>query len=374
MGKWKFPTLFSDSGFQYGDYDPGQAAAIAIGCLHIYMKTGDERAGTWARRILDDLRVNRRDQDYGGYMSDRHYGWLNALVLQTFGLGVSGVPGQSYRFPAIPEDKAHFDALISWIMARAGDEKPNVLNSDLIPFTFSEAGDMWSYAPNYLAMAQMGSLEAVVLMLGGALEHGKIQGDWDWFNRLLAFMVRDNLVVLSPAQIRTVTAACDQAGAANLVRLRYADYDQDSSKYFEARDQAAIDNWGEQALDLDFRYGSTVIMEDPGLARLLCTRLLQRLAPPLEAAEVETWLEGVRIELGDTVAVSSDFHGWDREEFTVLGKNLDLGRRRVQLKLSRTMDCADSWAVAAAGSAFDAWAIDLNSSWDDHWDSRAYVY
>ena len=43
--KWKFPTLFSDSGFSYGDYDPGQAAAIAIGCLYIYMKTGDERAG-----------------------------------------------------------------------------------------------------------------------------------------------------------------------------------------------------------------------------------------------------------------------------------------------------------------------------------------
>jgi len=373
-GKWKFPTLFSGSGFQYGDYDPGQAAAIAIGCLHIYMKTGDERAGTWARRILDDLRVNRQDQDYGGYMSDRHYGWLNALVLQTFGLGVNGAPGQSYRFPAIAEDKAHFDAMISWIMARAGDEKPNVLNSDLIPFTFCEAGDMWSYAPNYLAMAQMGSLEAVVLMLHGALEHGKLQGDWEWFNRLLAFMVRDNLVVLSPAQIRTVTAACDQAGAVNLVRLRYADYDRDSSNYCEARDQAAIDNWGEQALDLDFRYGSTVILEDPEMARLLCTRLLQRLAPPLEAAEVETWLEGVRIELGDTVAVSSDFHGWDREEFTVLGKNLDLGRRRVHLKLSRTMDCADSWAVDAAGSAFDAWAIDLDSSWDGHWDSRAYVY
>ena len=140
---WKFPASFSENGFTYGDYDPGQAAAIAIGCLHIYMKTGDERAGTWARRILDDLRVNRRDQDYGGYKSDRHYGWLNALVLQTFGLGVNGVPGQSYRFPAITEDKAHFDALISWIMARAGDEKPNVLNSDLIPFTFSEAGDMW---------------------------------------------------------------------------------------------------------------------------------------------------------------------------------------------------------------------------------------
>ncbi len=89
---------------------------------------------------------------------------------------------------------------------------------------------------------------------------------------------------------------------------------------------------------------------------------------------METWLEGVRIELGDTVAVSSDFHGWDREEFTVLGRDLDLGHRRVRLKLSRPLDRTDPLAVDAAGSALDAWAIDQASSWDENWDSRAYVY
>ena len=142
----------------------------------------------------------------------------------------------------------------------------------------------------------------------------------------------------------------------------------------EARDQADLENSGEQARELDFRYGAPVILEDPETAQLLATRLLQRLAPPLESAEVETWLEGVRIELGDTVAVTSDFHGWDREEFTVQGKDLDLGRRRVRLNLSRPLDRADSWAVDVAGSANDAWAIDQASSWDDYWDSRAYVY
>jgi hypothetical protein len=249
-----------------------------------------------------------------------------------------------------------------------------VLNADQIPFFYSEVGDMWDYAPNYLAAGQMGTLEAVVLMLGVALEYSKLQGDWDWFNRLLAFILRDNLVVLSPAQLCTVTAACDQAGAANLVRLRYADYNRDSSKYCEARDQAAIDSWGEQALDLDFRYSSPVILEDPSAAQLLATRLLQRLAAPQESAEVETWLEGARIELGDTVAVSSDFHGWDREEFTVLGRDLDLGHRQVRLQLGRPLDRTDSWAVDAAGSALDAWAIDQASSWDENWNSRAYVY
>jgi hypothetical protein len=131
---------------------------------------------------------------------------------------------------------------------------------------------------------------------------------------------------------------------------------------------------GEQALNLDFRYGSRVILEDSGLAQLLADRLLQRLSQPLEAVEVETWLEGVRIELGDTVAVSSDFYGWDREEFTVMGKDTDLGHRLVQLKLSRALDRVDPWAVGAAGSAGDAWAIDQDSSYDVNWDSRAYVY
>ena len=90
---------------------------------------------------------------------------------------------------------------------------------------------MWDYAPNYLALGQNGSLEAVVLMGAAALDYGQLHGDWDWFNRLLAFIVQDNLVVLNQAQIHAITAACDQAGAANLVRLRYADYDRDSSQY-----------------------------------------------------------------------------------------------------------------------------------------------
>ena len=373
--RWKFPALFSASGFSYGDYDPGQAAAIAIGCLHLYMKTGDTRANTWARHILDDLRINRQSPTYPYlYKSDLHYGWLNALVAQAFGLAVTGRPGQAYAFASTREDHDHFLAMVNQFFAMAGDSKPNVLNADLIPFSYVEAVSSWDYAPNYIMNQQMGSLEALVLMLEVALAYAGLRGDWDWFNRLLAFILRDNLVVLNQAQIRTITAACDQAGAANLVRLRYADYDRDSSDYCEARDQAAIDNWGEQALDLDLRYGSPVILEDPAAAQLLATRMLQRLAAPQEAVEVETWLEGVRIELGDTAAVSSDFHGWDREEFTVLGRDLDLGHRRVRLKLTRPLDRTDPFAVDAGGSASDAWAIDQASSWDENWDSRAYVY
>ena len=162
-----------------------------------------------------------------------------------------------------------------------------------------------------------------------------------------------------------------QTGPKNLVRVLYADYDQDNDKYAEAREAAAISAWGEAALDLDCRYGSAVVLEDPGVAQLLASRLLARLSAPRELAEVETWLEGVRLELGDTVALSSDFHGLDQEEFTVRGKDLDLGGRSVRLSLDRPLNTSWSWAVDAPGSAEDGWAIDVASSYDVNWAFRA---
>ena len=82
---WKVPTQFSEFGFTYGAYDPGQTAAIALGCLFIYLRNGHDLAATWARRLLDDLRENRLDPVFGGYQSDYHYAWLNGLVLRAFG-------------------------------------------------------------------------------------------------------------------------------------------------------------------------------------------------------------------------------------------------------------------------------------------------
>ena len=176
---------------------------------------------------------------------------------------------------------------------------------------------------------------------------------------------------LAPAQIRSLTMAYDQAGVKNLVRVRYADYDRDNSKYAEAREEAAISAWGEQAVDLDCRYGGPVVLENPEMAQLLASRLLKRLATPWELAEVETWLEGLSMELGDTVAVSSDFHGLDQEEFTVYGKDLDLGRRPVRLSLNRPLNRSGSWAVDTPGTAYDAYAIDQTSPYDANWPYRA---
>ena len=59
-------------------------------------------------------------------------------MLRAFGLASRGAAGQSYVFPARPEDGEQFDRLMAWVWAHAGDEKPNVLNADLIPFAYSE--------------------------------------------------------------------------------------------------------------------------------------------------------------------------------------------------------------------------------------------
>ncbi len=368
---WKIPTQFSEFGFTYGTYDPGQTAPIALGCIFIYLRNGCDLAATWARRLLDDLRENRLDPGFGAYKNEYHYAWLNAMVIRTFGLAARGAAGQAFVFPARVADRDHFDTLMTWLWAHAGDEKPNLLNADLIPFYYSEAADVWEFAPNYLSMRQMGTLEAVVAMLGAALEYGKRTGEWTWWQRLLDFILLDNLVALSPSQIRSLTLAYEQTGPKNLVRVLYADYDQDNDKYAEARDDAAIGTWGKQALELDCRYGSNVVLEDPGVADLLASRLLARLAAPQEQAEVETWLEGVRLELGDTVALTSDFHGLDQEEFTLTGKDLNLGGRSVRLSLERPLNTSWSWAVDAPGSARDAWAIEVASSCDTDWALRA---
>jgi len=70
---WQVPTGFSEYGFTYGSYDPGAAASLALGCLYTYLRGGQTLAATWARRLLDDLRLNRQSQDFGGgYKSDYH--------------------------------------------------------------------------------------------------------------------------------------------------------------------------------------------------------------------------------------------------------------------------------------------------------------
>jgi hypothetical protein len=371
---WKFPTYFSEYGFTYGAYDPGAAASLALGCLYTYLRGGQASAAVWARRILDDLRLHRQSTEFGGgYKSDYHYAWLNALVIQAFGLAAHGLKGEAYHFPSIPEDTAHFTGLMDWLFGHAGDAKPNLLNADLLPFTLLEDMDVWDYAPNYVFVARMGSTEALVLMLGAALAHGQGTGDWVWFERLWRFMLADNLISLDANRLRTLSAGYQLAGVKNLVRVYYADYDQDNSRYLEARDDQAVAAWGEAATDMDFRYGSPVILEDPEVAQLIATRLLKRLSSPWEVVDLDTWLEGARLEIGDTLAVTSPFHGFTQEEFTVFGKSVDLEAKRVSLNLARPFINTWAWAVDSAGSSYDACAIDQDNNLDADWANRAYA-
>jgi len=108
-------------------------------------------------------------------------------------------------------------------------------------------------------------------MLGAALEYGKATGDWTWWQRLLDFVLVDHRVDLSPPRFRFFSLAYEETGPKNLVRVLYADYDQDNEKYAEAREVAAISAWGEAALDLDCRYSSAVVLEDPEVAQLLAS-------------------------------------------------------------------------------------------------------
>jgi hypothetical protein len=370
------PIWFSDYGFRYGSPDPGAMAAAVIGLLFLYMRNGNADAASLARSLLDDLRLYRQSGDYGGmvYQSDYHYAWLNALVATAFGLAAHGCRGQAYTFASLPEDAAHFDAMVAQFFTLSGDTKPNVLNADRIPFTYLESADVWDYAPYYLFMRQMGSLEGVVLMLGVALEYAKEgQGDWTWFELLLRFILVDNLAVLTASQIRSLTTSYELAGAKNLVRVKYGDYDQDNSRYAEAREETAIATWGEQPAALDFRYGQPVVLENQAMAESLASRLLKRLAGPREQAEVITWLEGARMELGDTLAVSSDFHGFERAEFTIFGKAVDLKKRQVTLTATRPLNWSWAWGNDAAGSDYDTYAIDQNSLYDTNWPSRSYA-
>jgi hypothetical protein len=170
-----------------------------------------------------------------------------------------------------------------------------------------------------------------------------------------------------------VAVTYDLTGLKNLIRVRYADYDRDNNKYIQVHNPAMVAELGELPVDLDLRYGRRVVTEDPQMALLLAQRLLARQSVPREIAQVETWLEGARLEIGDTVAVTSRFHGYDNSEFQCAGKTVSLDQQRVRLQLFRQVGYVQAWAVDGSGTDFDSYAIGQNSSGDPDWPNRAYV-
>ena len=321
---------------RYDGYDPGQTAAITIGCLYVYMKNQDSRANTWARRILDDLRVNRQSPTYQYlYKSDFHYGWMNALVAHAFGLALAGRPGSPYTFSWTENDHEHFHHMISRFFAMSGDSKPNVLNTDLLPFSLVEDADNWSQAPNYMMNREYGSTEALVLMMEAALDYAAHTGDWTWFDKLLNFILADNLTTMQASSVESISAGLDASLLANKIRVLFGDFMRDKAYYKEVENSNLIALRGEIPREIDLRYGNPVITEDSQTAQLLADRALTYFSKPWEMLEAIFWLEALTIKLGETVAVTSDFHSYDQDEFFCLSKLINLERKRVTLNLIR---------------------------------------
>ena len=108
----------------------------------------------------------------------------------------------------------------------SGDSKPNLLNADLIPFHDCEPHDIWDYAPNYMFMKEMGSMEGVVLMMHTALDWALYSGSYSWFNTLLEFMIRIGVGTIADNQIYSIRSNLETSQNATQVALTYGDFRQ----------------------------------------------------------------------------------------------------------------------------------------------------
>jgi hypothetical protein len=261
--------------------------------------------------------------------------WMNGLIAHAFGLAVVSRPGAAHIFPLGAYDALFFEGMIGQFMAMAGDSKPNVLNSDLLPFAVVEDADSWGYAPNYILNKEMGSTEALVLTAQAALDWGAHTGDYAWFDALVRFVLKDRLASLSPQNIEAVSVGLATSQLANLVRIIFGDFMTDKYYYREAKNDAIIAEVGELPQEVDLRYGNPVVTEDPATAQDLADRGLDFATRPLESATVQAWMEGARVEIGDIVPVTSAFHNLDQAEFLCIAKTISLDQKRVTLTTAR---------------------------------------
>ena len=96
--------------------------------------------------------------------------------------------------------------------------------------------DIWDYAPNYMFMKEMGSMEGVVLMLHTAIDWALYNGSWEWFNTLLEFMIQIGLGTLAENQIYAIQSNRETTKIATQVGLTYGNFRQDNTLYKEAED------------------------------------------------------------------------------------------------------------------------------------------
>jgi hypothetical protein len=287
-------------------------------------------------------------------------------------MAVVGRAGAAYNYPFTGDDETHFQKIMDNFWKMSGDSKPNLLNADLIPFHDCEPHDIWDYAPNYIFMKEMGSMEGVVLMMHTAIDWALYSGSYFWFNKLLEFMILLGLGTLSEQQIYSVNSNFVTANVATKVNLSYGDYRRDNTLYVEEADQGMIDLLGEIRQAIPMHYGSPVITEDANTATRIASRALEYFSTPKEMVQVVADLSAARMEMNDVVKIESRFHGFENDSFFCTRRLYDQKNLRVALDLMRNATYSPSWAVDRDGTAYDSYAIDYDSISDLNWNSRAY--
>ncbi len=195
----------------------------------------------------------------------------------------------------------------------------------------AEPHDIWDYAPNYMFMKEMGSMEGVVLMMHVAIDYALYSGSYSWFNMLLEFIIRVGEGVLGENQLYSVKSNFATSQGLTRVALTYGDYRRDNSLYQEAVNQDMVNLLGEIKSLVPMHYGSPVITEDATTAALICARTLEYFAAPKETVQVVADLSAARFNLNDFALINSPFHGYDNAKFAITRRLYDQKKLRVVL-------------------------------------------
>ena len=104
---------------------------------------------------------------------------------------------------------------------------------------------------------------------------------------------------------------------------------------YRAKDQALIDDLGEQEQELDFSYGSEVMSDNADMAKAKAELLLKRMKGARERIIATGDLRLARVELGDGVTVSNKNLNDDDLIYEVMEKIINLTDKTVELTLMR---------------------------------------
>ncbi len=193
---YKMIHWFHPYGYSHGDndyFDPAMSHGILLqGLIFCYWYSGNATALAWIERLMNDLRVNRVNSVLSTFTTDFAYSWMFAHIMFGFGLAEHELDGCtiSNHISVSVDNLAFWEAMLTWVLSKSGNTKPNQLTADGIPYTFYDNRDSFSYAPDYMFDANCGSTEGLILMANVAFMRARQTGDYGWFLDLINFLVR----------------------------------------------------------------------------------------------------------------------------------------------------------------------------------------